>query len=107
MNENRDSEAMVEFEKSISLKPDYSHPYHNIGHMLAVRGRYAEALPFYLKAISLNAYEWKTRQDIGQVYFMLKKYPEAKEQLTRAIEQGSPEVERLQTILNRIRELGF
>ena len=107
MNENRDSEAMVEFEKSISLKPDYSHPYHNIGHMLAVRGRYAEALPFYLKAISLNSYEWKTRQDIGQVYFMLKKYSEAKEQLTRAIEQGSPEVERLQTILNRISELGF
>jgi len=107
MNENRDSEAMVEFEKSISLKPDYSHPYHNIGHMLAVRGRYAEALPFYLKAISLNSYEWKTRQDIGQVYFMLKKYSEAKVQLTRAIEQGSPEVERLQTILNRISELGF
>ncbi len=107
MNEGDDEAALVKFNKSISLKPDYSHPYHNIGHMLALRGRYAEAEPFYLKAMAINKYEWKTRQDLGQVYFMLKKYPEAKEQLTRAIEQGSPEVERLQTILKRIEELGY
>lgn len=105
MNEGDDEAALVKFNKSISLKPDYSHPYHNIGHMLALRGRYAEAEPFYLKAMAINKYEWKTRQDLGQVYFILKKYPEAKEQLTIAIEQGSPEVERLQTILNKIEEL--
>jgi tetratricopeptide (TPR) repeat protein len=107
MNEGDDEAALIKFKKSISLKPDYSHPYHNIGHMLALRGRYAEAEPFYLKAMAINKYEWKTRQDLGQVYFMLKKYPEAREQLNKAIEQGSPEVERLGTILKRIEELGY
>lgn len=107
MNQNKDREALVEFKKSISLKSDYSHPYHNIGHLLAVRGRYEEAVPYYLKAMHLNSFEWKTHQDLGQVYFMLKKYPEAREQLNRAIEQGSPEVERLGAILKRIEELGY
>ncbi len=107
MNENKDPEALAEFKKSISLKPDYSHPYHNIGHLLAVRGRYEEAVPFYLKAMELNSFEWKTRQDLGQVYFMLKKYPEAKDQLLKALEQGSPEEERLHTILKRIEDLGY
>ena len=107
MNEGNDEEALVEYKKAITLKSDYSHPYHNIGHMLALRARYEESLPFYLKAVQLNRYEWKTRQDLGQVYFMLRKYPEAKEQLQVAIKQGSPEVERLQTILKRIEELGY
>lgn len=107
MNEGSDEAALAKFKKSISLKPDYSHPYHNIGHLLAVRGRYEEAVPYYLKAMSLNSFEWKTHQDLGQVYFMLKKYPEAREQLNRAIDQGSPEAERLGAILNRIEELGY
>ena len=107
MNEGNDEEALVKYKTAIKLKPDYAHPYHNIGHMLALRGRYEEALPFYLKAVTLNKYEWKTRQDLGQVYFLLKKYKEAKEQLQAAIDQGSPEIERLTTILNKIEELGY
>lgn len=107
MNEGNDEEALVEYKKAIVLRPEYSHPYHNIGHMLALRARYEEAVPFYLKAMEFNKYEWKTRQDLGQVYFMLKRYPEAKEQLLVAIKQGSPEVERLNTILNKIKEFGY
>lgn len=37
MNEGNDEDALVEYKKAIVLKPDYSHPYHNIGHMLALR----------------------------------------------------------------------
>ncbi len=107
MNEGRDENALVEYKKAIALKPNYSHPYHNIGHMLALRARYEESVPFYLKAMELNKYEWKTRQDLGQVYFLLKKYQEAKVQLRTAIEQGSPEKERLNTILDKIKELGY
>lgn len=107
MNEGRDDEALVEYKKAISMSPNYSHPYHNIGHMLSLRARYEEALPFYLKASQLNKFEWKTRQDLGQVYFMLGKYPEAKEQIQMAIKQGSPEVLRLNAVLNRIKELGY
>ncbi len=107
MNEGRDDEALVEYKKAISMNPRYSHPYHNIGHMLSLRARYEEALPFYLKASQLNKFEWKTRQDLGQVYFMLGRYSESKEQIQMAIKQGSPEVLRLNAVLNRIRELGY
>lgn len=107
MNEGNDEDALVQYKKAIALKPDYSHPYHNVGHMLALRARYQESVPFYLKAMELNKYEWKTRQDLGQVYFLLKKYPEAKEQLLAAIKQGSTEADRLNTILDKIKELGY
>ncbi len=107
MNEGRDDEALVEYKKAISMNPSYSHPYHNIGHMLSLRARYDEALPFYIKAAELNKFEWKTRQDLGQVYFMLGRYSEAKEQIQMAIKQGSPEVLRLEAVLNRIKELGY
>jgi len=107
MNDGNYEAALEEYKISIRLRPDYSHPYHNIGHMFAIMQKYQEAVPYYKEAQRYNPYEWKTRQDLGQVYFMLKRYPEAKEELKIAIKQGSPEVARLTTILNKIKELGY
>ena len=105
MNQGKYDEALVKYREAIRLKPDYSHPYHNIGHMLAVVKRYKEAVPFYEKAQKLNPYEWKTYQDLGQVYFLLGRYSEAKLQLTKSIQFGSTDSNKLQLILKKIEEL--
>ena len=73
--------------------------------MLALRVAMKKRAVLSKGGYAINTVE--NRQDLGQVYFLLKKIQRGKRTLQAAIDQGSPEIERLTTILNKIEELGY
>ena len=47
-------EAIVSFNKAVSLKPDYAGAYNNMGNALKDQGKLDEAIASYNKALSIK-----------------------------------------------------
>lgn len=51
------NEALVHYQNAITIKPDYSEAYNNLGSFYAARNDYAKAEEYYRKALANPAYE--------------------------------------------------
>lgn len=58
-------EALLFFDKGISVEPDYPNIYHNKGWLLSQLGHYSEAITLFSKALSLDPRRAVTYENLG------------------------------------------
>ncbi|MFH1864189.1 MAG: tetratricopeptide repeat protein, partial [bacterium] len=85
--------AIESLSKAIKLKPDYADAYHNLANSQATlysqekNEEYLKlAIDNYFLAIKYNPLLWQSHQNLGVIYFNIKQYDKAIEQLNKAIE---------------------
>lgn len=81
----RQDEAILAFQKVISLKPDYADAYFNIGVILKSQGKLDEAIEAYGKAIAIQSDHAKAYNNMGIVFKELGKLDDAIEAYSKAI----------------------
>ena len=75
-------EAIREFEQAVSLAPDWSAPYFNLGYVLKEAGKYQEALDSYRKYLELVPKAPDAGQvqiEIDQIEYKLEKILEERQ----------------------------
>lgn len=85
--------AVEAFSLAIKLQPGYADAYHNLANIqtaLYLKENKEEYLKLainnYLLAIKFNPLLWQSHQNLGFIYFHLKEFDKATEQLGKAIE---------------------
>ncbi len=78
--------SIVEFEKALSLNPNYADAYNNLGNTFGRMGRMNDAIASYQYALKLNPGIWQSYENIGVIYFGQKKYALAEENTRKAVE---------------------
>ncbi len=68
---------MKDYEKAISLQPNYPKAYNNLGHALAISGKADEALVQINKAIALSPNYVEAYSNRGNIYFFKQQYDSA------------------------------
>lgn len=103
--------AIESFNKAIKLKPDYADAYHNLANIQTAlysnennEEYLKEAIDNYFLAIKYNPLLWQSHQNLGAIYFNLKQYDKAIEQLEKAIEIN-PSNLNLQNNLNMLKQI--
>lgn len=103
--------AIESLNKAIKLKPDYADAYHNLANsQTALYSKekneeyLKEAIDNYFLAIKYNPLLWQSHQNLGAIYFNLKQYDKAVEQLEKAIEIN-PSNLNLQNNLNMLKQI--
>jgi len=69
--------AIDDFTMAIADNPDDAEAYNNRGHAYAEQGNMAQALFDYTHAIEHNAFYVKAYNNRGLIYYLLKKYDKA------------------------------
>jgi Tfp pilus assembly protein PilF len=84
----RPAEAQVEFEKAVSLAPQFGEAQHNLGLAYAEQGRSEQAISAYRKALSIPTYATAevAYHNIGNAYLMLGRLQEAGEAYRTALQ---------------------
>jgi tetratricopeptide (TPR) repeat protein len=89
--------ALLEYQQAATLKPDYIEAYYNMGLVFKARQQHAEAIPMYLKVLSLCAFNIemyaKVYNDIGTSYADLGDYDQALKALADALKYQPESVE--------------
>ncbi|THB70613.1 MAG: hypothetical protein D6B25_19840 [Desulfobulbaceae bacterium] len=86
---DREDEAEINFNKMIEMEPDYDWPYYMIGQIyLKNREQYAEAEPYYNKAIELDSTSGLYHQERAYIYYKLKNYDACITDVSHAIKRG-------------------
>ncbi len=81
-------QAEVEFRKALALDPDNAAVLNYLGYMLADQGqKLTEALKLVRKAVDVEPQNAAYLDSLGWVYFKLGQYPEAEENLHKAIQR--------------------
>jgi len=76
-DQGRRQEAQVNFEKALSLKPDYLKAMTNLGVVLNESGKSEEALRYFDSALALAPNDITVMCNKGQAFYALRRYPEA------------------------------
>lgn len=79
-------EAAAEFEKALTLQPDYALAVIGLGDAHRAAGRLPEAERSYRRAIALQPGYWSAYNRLGVFYFNRTQYPEAAAMFRRVIE---------------------
>ena len=74
------------FEEAITINPNHTSAYENLGVAYAMLGRPADAVRYFEQAIALNSNNPNTHQNIGLAYRQLGNEAKAEEHLRRAQE---------------------
>lgn len=83
-------EAETEFRKVLAADPNNALTLNNFGFMLADRGvKLDEALQMIRKAVKLEPTNYAYLDSLGWVYFRMGQYPQAEDNLQRAISRGA------------------
>ena len=82
--ERRYEQALADFEKSISLNPDYAPVYNNRGNVLMQIGRTEDAIKDFTRAIELAPAYGAAFNNRGNAYLVLGRIAEAEADLRRA-----------------------
>ena len=77
--------AEAEFRRAIALSPGAVAGHHRIALLLAVRGRFDDAIAAAKRASELDPYSTIVLVDYGRVLYFARRYPEAEAVLRRAI----------------------
>jgi tetratricopeptide (TPR) repeat protein len=87
--EENDEKAMVYYEKSILLNPNYSEAHNNIGIIYGSLNEHEKAVEYYKKAIFLNPNNANFYFNTGLAYIELKQYEKAIEYFEKVISLNS------------------
>lgn len=98
--EGMNNEAVLNYQKSISLQPVYPEAYNNLGIIYQVQGQLKEAKEFYEKAVSLNPGYARAYHNLGVLY-------EAENNKEKAIELYQKAVELKPNYVKGYKALGF
>lgn len=77
--------AVLEFKKAITIKPDYADAYHNLGNTYRVMGKIEDAIMNYQSALKFNPRLWQSYQNLAVIYFDQKQYKLALENMQKTI----------------------
>jgi Tfp pilus assembly protein PilF len=82
--------AIAECQEAIRIDPEFGNPYNDIGVYLIEQGKWAEALPWFEKAICAPRYEARCYPhfNLGRVYEHQREWQKAKSCYARAIEEN-------------------
>jgi serine/threonine protein kinase len=81
--------ALHDYEKALSLSPNYVEAYHEYGHLLTHIGKFDEGITMMGRALELEPLSIVTNSCLGQTLYEAKKYDEAIEQFEKVIEMDS------------------
>jgi Tfp pilus assembly protein PilF len=86
--QNRYDEAIGECHRAIAVDPEFGNPYNDIGAYLIELGRYAEAIPWLLKAMKARRYEPRhfPHANLGRALMKLGRTQEAMREFRKALE---------------------
>lgn len=76
-NHNQPEEAQTDYEKSLTINPNYEDAQNNLGHILAAKGRYAEAVVHYNIALRIKPSLVEAHNNLGNALSSLGKLDEA------------------------------
>lgn len=79
--DNRLDEAVVEFKKSIALKPNYAEPENNLGIILLQEGEVDRAIDHFNRALEIDRGNVEARNNLALALIKKKKFDEAIQQL--------------------------
>jgi predicted Zn-dependent protease len=78
--------AEKEFEQAIRLNPNYAMAYDWYGYILAMEGRFDQALAQYRRGLETDPLSANINTDIGTCYYWSRRYDQAAEQLQKTLE---------------------
>jgi len=83
-------QAMQSLEKAIELNDNLPEAYSGLGVCYNAKGEYSESIKYFLKALDITPQESPDRaviqNNLGQNYYLLKRYEEAENHLRQAVE---------------------
>jgi eukaryotic-like serine/threonine-protein kinase len=81
-------EANREFQRAIALNPNYAtaHQWYGNGYLLAIMGRFDEAIAEGKRALELDPLSLIVNSDLGQDYYFARQFDKAIEQLRKNVE---------------------
>ena len=79
------TKALASFQKVIELAPDNPIGYSNVGSVYFKKGKWAEAIPQFQKALSFGPNS-DTYSNLGTAYFYLRNYDESVKMFEKATE---------------------
>jgi len=84
--EGKLDQAIVEFQKSLEIAPDYAEGYNNLGNALTLKGDDDEAITQYEKALKIQPDSAGTRANLAGILFKHGKLDEAIAQFRKVVE---------------------
>jgi tetratricopeptide (TPR) repeat protein len=85
---NEPDKAQAAFQAAIDWQGDApidAQPFLNLGTLLANAGKNDEALPFFMKAVSLSPKNPSVHEELGKVYLAMNKLSDAQAELEQAV----------------------
>ena len=82
---NRTSDAIAEYERLLTINPNYATAYNTLGYYWAERGDYAKAEDFLKRYRYLAPDQANPFDSLGEMYARVGRYDEAEENLTKAL----------------------
>ena len=83
--QGRFDEALVEYEKALTLQPDYGRAYYDIGVVKGEKGDSAGAIEAYRQAIALNYHSDAPYRNLGNTLNEFGRYADAEEILRKGL----------------------
>jgi Tfp pilus assembly protein PilF len=83
--QDRDEEALAQYQAALAIRPNYADPYNNIGQLQAKLGRPAEALASYDRALALVPDLAPAHGNRGNALDDLNRFPEAEQAYREAL----------------------
>ena len=79
-------DAIINFEKALSLKPKYAEAYNNLGSVYKIKKKYAKSEECYLISMRINNKNSETINNIASLYLILNKNEDAISFFKKAID---------------------
>ena len=81
----RVGESVAEYEKAISIKPDFADPYNNLGFIYYERGEIDKAISAYKRALGIKPHFAKVHNNLGAAYLKKGMVDEAWSEFAKAL----------------------
>lgn len=83
-------EAEEKYREAIATYPADWHYHYNLALALKHAGKGSEAVTEFRKSLEINASDWRSWKALGNTYYRLRQFPEAKDAFENAIKYGAP-----------------
>ncbi len=100
----RDSLAIEQWRQALTIIPDDAEVHNFIGLALYRQGETGKAIRYFSKALQLDSLYYQAANNLGYMYFLEKRYPEAEKSFLRALDVYG-EYEAAQKNLQLVREI--
>ncbi len=99
-------EALVSYQRALSLHPDFAQVHHNLGGVQLELDRLAEAIDSFRRAIQLRPQAAEAHQDLGKALLRVGQYEEALVSCERAVRLAPESAEAHNSLGNAYSRLG-